>query len=98
AEHSGIEVIVSIRPERVVGVGIEGVIDEVVVGVGPEQRARPSDDEHGRASKVAPERRSEESALERRAGQLARAGVAGRGAVGENWIAQYAARDRPAAA
>jgi hypothetical protein len=39
-----VDVIVGVGPERVVGVGIKRVVHEIVVGVRPEQRARPPDD------------------------------------------------------
>ena len=46
AEHAGIDVIIGIGPERIIGVGIEGVVDEIGIGIGPEQWADPADDEH----------------------------------------------------
>jgi hypothetical protein len=45
AVHAVIDVVVGGGPEGVIGVGIEGVVDEIVIGVGPEHRADKADDE-----------------------------------------------------
>src|SRR5262249_13897590 len=80
AEHAVVEVVVGVGPERVIGIGVERVVDEVVVGVRPEQRTNPADDDWERT--MPSPLRVEEPALERRARQGARAGIAGRGQIG----------------
>ncbi len=44
AEEAVIDVVVGVRPERVVGIRPVGVVDEVVIGIRPEHRAEPADD------------------------------------------------------
>ena len=61
----------------------EGVVDEIAIGVGPEQRAEPAD--HHRAMRQPP-RLVGEPATECRARQGQR-GVIARGWLGESWIA-----------
>src|SRR5262249_12807353 len=74
AEHAVVEIVVGVGPEGVIRIGVERVVDEVVVGVRPEQRADPTEDD--RVGKAAPPLRVEEAALERRARQYARVGIA----------------------
>ena len=91
AEHAVVEIVVGVGPEGVIRIGVERVVDEVVVGVRPEQRADPTEDD--RVSKAAPPLRVEEAALERRARQYARVGIARSGEVGKSLVAEHAARE-----
>src|SRR5215813_11653295 len=76
-EHAVVEIVVGVRPEGVIRIRVERVVDEVVVGVRPEQRANPADDDRERT--MPSPLRVEEPALERRARQGARVGIAGGG-------------------
>src|SRR5262249_38598263 len=77
AELAGVEIVVGVGQEGVIRIRVERVVAEVVVGVRPEQRANPADDDRERT--MPSPLRVEEPALERRARQGARAGIAGGG-------------------
>src|SRR5207244_9032160 len=72
-------IIVSVGPERVVGIGIEGVIEEILVGIGPEQRAEPAYDD--RPEMTVAEWKLRQPPAERGARQ--------RRPIGEEWVAQH---------
>src|SRR5690348_13517602 len=74
AVDAGVDVVERIRPERVVGVRRIGVVVEVVIGIGPKQRAHEADHEGGMtvlvmASPVAAEIGLREASAERGVGE-----------------------------
>jgi hypothetical protein len=88
-----VEVVVRVRPERIVRVGIEGVVDEVIVRIGPEHGPDPADDDRPRPMPLPSG--IEEPPLECRSCQRRRIAPSATGSVGKGLVAQDATRRRP---
>src|SRR5262249_10761433 len=75
-----VDIIVGIGPKVVIGIGPVNIIEQVVIGVGPEQRSEPA--EHEPATPPRPGR-TEERAVESRLPELRLQRDVGDGAVAE---------------
>src|SRR5262249_6001644 len=83
-----VDVVVGVGPEVVIGIRPEHVVEEVVIGVGPEQRPDPTNDET--AAPPGPPARPEEPAVESRRRELRSPSHVGDGAVAEHAAAAQA--------